>query len=489
MGKGFVTILVAMLYLALDVAMFNAALVVSFALPYWVNEGRIIGFDDMHALHDMTRFCIFLPALALLGSGVYRVAWSRAKVEDYHLIFRSVVLADILLLLATYVFRAEVAGRTFIYSWPASSFIYLVPMACLFLSGWRLLLRLCFEREFLTRPRYQRMILVGLHAINDEILGRIMGNRNPTYQIVATFDNQKQRLAGVAAHIDTGLFPEVLEQTAADVVLVSTQGVSQDDLFAVIQHCERAGAEYKILPSYLDLMASKSRIDLINFVPMLTYSEPRITGWNLFLKMAMDYAGALLLLVTLTPFWILIMALIMLDSRGAPLYTQPRVGRYGKPFRIFKFRTMVQGADAHGNLTRDNDPRITRVGSFLRRWSIDELPQLANVLLGQMSLIGPRAVIPMVASGFDEWEKISLNVLPGMTGLAQVHGRNRLSFYEKSFLSVYYIRNYSLLLDIKILLRTLVTVFRGTGTGGTLESPRITPAEVEKELFPKTGQG
>lgn len=475
------------LYLTLDVGLFFLAVLISYQLPYRINGGSFLDWEHMVAFHDLTSVLLILPVLVLTGSGVYKVAWFRAKVEDFGLIFRSIALADVLLLATVYVLRAEQAGiDRMIGSWPASSFLYLLPIASLMLCGWRVLLRLCVEAEFLSGGRTQRMIVIGLRGVSDEVLRRIVTNRNPGYEIVASFDRSGETLAGVPGFADLARLPELLDQRMADTVLISTAGVDQNDLFAVVQLCERHQMEYQVLPTHMDLMATQSRVDLINFVPMLTYSEPRITGWPLFFKMFFDLAVSGLALVVLAGPFVVLSIAISLDSRGWPLFLQTRVGRYGKPFRIFKFRTMVAGAQDRGPLTRDNDDRITRVGHFLRKWSIDELPQLINVFFGQMSIIGPRAVVPEVASRFDEWEKISLNVLPGITGLAQVYGRNRLSLVDKSFLSVYYIRNYSILLDLKILMRTIVTVLKGSGEAGTPEAGSLLSdanAEVEGRLF------
>jgi exopolysaccharide biosynthesis polyprenyl glycosylphosphotransferase len=310
-----------------------------------------------------------------------------------------------------------------------------------------------------------------------------MSNRNPSFQIVGTYDVKNESLNNIPTYKTVENLAEALRSGHCDTLLLSSAGMNQKDLYRLIQICENHQVDYQILPTYLDLMASRGRVDLINFVPMLSYSETSITGWKLFYKMFFDFSISLIILLPFLPLWLFIALLIVLDSPGAPIFTQLRVGKAGKKFRIFKFRTMIRDAEQMGPLTLDNDSRITRVGRFLRKYSIDEIPQIINVLLGQMSLIGPRAVVPAVAEQFDEWEKMSLNVLPGITGLAQVYGRNRLSLLDKSFLSIYYIRNYSLILDFKILVRTVMTIIQGTGSLGTLEADRISHLEVEKPLF------
>jgi exopolysaccharide biosynthesis polyprenyl glycosylphosphotransferase len=474
--------LVLMFYLGIDVLAFNIAVFFAYALPFYVNKGHWLVGRDMAAYDDMTTFLVLIPLILFFGSGINKKVWYRTTVEDFHQIFRTIFFADILLYLAIYKMRYIPAGVSSINDWPTSTFILIIPMACISLCAWRLLLRFCVEKELFATSRTHRLILVGLHAISDEVIQRISNNNNPSYLINTTFDEKGHRLKGVTGYDGFEQFQEVLESQVADEVLLASSGISQDELFKAVQACEKAGIEYHILPSYIDLLASKSRVDLINFVPMISYSEARIAGWNLFFKTLLDFAVSVIVLALFLPVWIIISLLIVFDSPGPPLFRQARVGRNGRKFKIFKFRTMVKDAQEKGALTQDNDERVTRVGKFLRRWSLDEVPQFINVLFGQMSVMGPRAVVPYVADKFDDWEKISLNVLPGITGLAQVHGRNKLSFYEKSFLSVYYIRNYSLLLDLKILLRTVGTVMTGVGSGGTIEDRRIISEEHNPEV-------
>jgi len=159
--------------------------------------------------------------------------------------------------------------------------------------------------------------------------------------------------------------------------------------------------------------------------------------------------------------------LVWITSSGFPVFAQKRVGQDGAHFRMLKFRTMYKGSENGAKLTLHDDPRITRLGKILRRYSLDELPQLFNVLVGDMSLVGPRAVISYVVDKFDDLERMTLNVRPGVTGLAQISGRNELSFVEKSLLNIYYVKNYSLLLDLKILLKTFFAVISRVGTNGT----------------------
>ncbi|MDQ7095568.1 sugar transferase [Desulfosporosinus sp. PR] len=203
----------------------------------------------------------------------------------------------------------------------------------------------------------------------------------------------------------------------------------------------------------------------------LTYPQ-----WQLALKRLLDFVAALLLLIVVSPFWLLIVLWIRSDSEGPAIFTQTRVGLEGKPYTIYKFRTMVQNAEA---LIKDkleqvndletfvfqekDDPRITRSGHFLRKTSLDELPQLLNILFGNMSLVGPRPEVPEIAKLYTPQQRRRLNVLPGVTGLAQVNGRSELTLGETMNFDLEYVETWSFWLDLKILWKTVFVVFTGKG--------------------------
>ncbi|MCX7854497.1 MAG: exopolysaccharide biosynthesis polyprenyl glycosylphosphotransferase, partial [Anaerolineae bacterium] len=204
-------------------------------------------------------------------------------------------------------------------------------------------------------------------------------------------------------------------------------------------------------------------------------NRTRITGMDALMKTILDYIGAAMLLVLLSPLFLLIALAVRLDSPGPIIYRRRVVGLNGRVFDAYKFRTMIVDADAylesHPELKREweetgkirNDPRVTRVGKWLRRTSLDELPQLVNVLKGQMSLVGPRMITPAELARFGRWQHNLLTVKPGLTGLWQVSGRADLSYEERVRLDMYYIRNYTIWLDLRLLLHTVRVVLQGKG--------------------------
>lgn len=449
-------------FLALDVAAFHAALIAAFYLraffPGFAIEQNIVAY------RELTRLLVAAPILTFYFSGLYRIRWMQASIEDFIAVVNVTFVMNVLVLVIAFIHRTDPAVTKFPFSVIVIN-VFTAPGAMIV---WRLAVRAIYEQEVSAGRARRRLAFVGLSHINDYVLERVAENANPGYDVIGYVGTGNETaINGLPCIGEITAFEETVEKVGIDEVILSLPPSSYHQLVGLVQACEKKGVEYRILPSLMDMLTSRSRIDLVNYVPMLRFGESRIAGWNFFFKWLLDKIVATALLIIGVPFLPLIALLIKLDSRGPVFFTQPRVGLNGVRFGIVKFRTMVRDAHERGALTVDDDPRITRVGRLLRKFSIDELPQLVNVLKGDMSLVGPRAVVPYVAERFDEIEKMTLAVPPGITGLAQVSGRNEIGFYDKSLLNLYYIRNYSIFLDIKILFRTIGTVLSMHGTGGT----------------------
>ena len=238
---------------------------------------------------------------------------------------------------------------------------------------------------------------------------------------------------------------------------------------------EKTGTELCVSPALLDVAGPRTTIRPTAGLTLLHVDHPQLSGTRLVLKDLFDRCAAAAALIVLSPLVILLGVMIWLQDRGPALFTQVRVGKDGQAFRIYKFRTMVVDAeqrraellennDTDGFLFKlRNDPRVTSVGAHLRRWSIDELPQLLNVLLGHMSLVGPRPALPEEAARYAEHVHRRLAVKPGITGLWQVNGRSDLSWDESVRLDLRYVENWSFALDLQILWKTIWALMRRSG--------------------------
>jgi exopolysaccharide biosynthesis polyprenyl glycosylphosphotransferase len=243
----------------------------------------------------------------------------------------------------------------------------------------------------------------------------------------------------------------------------------------IMAQCERQSIRIRIVPDLFQMTLAQMHVEEIAGVPMIGIKEVSISGLNQITKRVIDLVIASLGLILAAPLMAFIALVIKLDSPGPILFPQERVGKNGQLFTLYKFRSMVENAeqqqDALRGLNEANgplfkmkaDPRTTLVGRWLRRLSLDELPQLYNVLRGEMSLIGPRPPLQTEVAQYQEWHKRRLEVSPGMTGLWQVSGRSELTFDEMALLDIYYVENWSLGLDTKILLQTIPRVIMGNG--------------------------
>ena len=259
-------------------------------------------------------------------------------------------------------------------------------------------------------------------------------------------------------------------------VIIAFSRDSHDRTLAMIRSLKDAFVQVDIVPRYYELIGPSTGVSSVEGVPVLCL-PPRALGMSSkLLKRSMDVAVSMLALVLLAPVFFVIALLIKLDSRGPVLFRQPRIGVGGREFRMAKFRTMVRDADAHkqevAHLNKHadgdermfkiaHDPRTTRIGAFLRRTSMDELPQLWNVLRGQMSLVGPRPLIPSEDSHVEDWARDRLTLRPGMTGLWQVLGRSEIPFDEMVRLDYLYVTNWSLWHDLRLMCGTVPALLKG----------------------------
>ena len=239
---------------------------------------------------------------------------------------------------------------------------------------------------------------------------------------------------------------------------------------------EKSGTDLCVSPALLDVAGPRTTIRQTAGLTLLHVDHPQLTGIGLVLKDLFDRCAAAAGLILLFPLMALLGTVIRLHDGGPALFTQVRVGKDGRVFRIYKFRTMVVDAevrkeqlvasnDSDGVLFKiRNDPRVTAVGAYLRRWSIDELPQLFNVLLGDMSLVGPRPALPGEAAQYADHVRRRLVVKPGLTGLWQVNGRSDLTWEESVRLDLRYVENWSFALDLQILWKTGAVLTRRSGT-------------------------
>jgi len=312
-----------------------------------------------------------------------------------------------------------------------------------------------------------RLIIVGAGEVGRMILQKIRQSPGLGYTVVGFVEdrNPPSNVLGVAVLGSTNDLPRLIEAHQVDEVVIAMPEASHQEILSIITRCEREKVSIKVFPDVFQIMASEVSIGDLNGLPLLTVNDIALHGWRLALKRAVDILGSAVVLVILSPIMMLVAILVKLDSPGSVFYPQERMGLDAKPFMMLKFRSMRPDAEAQTGpvWATENDPRRTRIGSFMRRFSIDELPQLINVLTGDMSLVGPRPERPVFVEQFKKSIPRYMDrhkEKAGMTGWAQVNGlRGDTSIIERTKYDLWYIENWSLLLDFKIMLRTVVSVF------------------------------
>ena len=262
---------------------------------------------------------------------------------------------------------------------------------------------------------------------------------------------------------------------AVDEVLIADPDFPQELAVDLVDRCHRHGLRVRVAPSTMEILMDRVEFVPGQSLPLFELKPPVFEGIDFVVKRTFDMVGAALLVVVLSPVMALSALAIRLDSRGPVLFRSVRPGIGGRPFECLKFRTMHEGAeDLQEHLEEHNekggalfkireDPRVTRAGAFLRRWSLDELPQLFNVLRGEMSLVGPRPLPQRDYDRLEEWHRKRYLVLPGLTGLWQVSGRSELDFDDLVRLDFLYLERWSVFLDLSILLKTIPAVVRSRG--------------------------
>ena len=393
----------------------------------------------------------------LISGGFYQAGDQR---RDYSGLARSMTVASIALLLIAYSYQPnKILSRShFLIFWSLS-----VSLVC----GGRYAVNLVINQLRINGViRYPVFLICDRKQLELSVSLIEQENR---YNLVGAMD---------AASLDRAN----REQTFAKIRSLGTMEafVSWDAIKNrqhVCWHFRTAGISLHILPLELVPLLADSSFQITRGLPTLSITPAMFTGADFLIKQAFDFCVALLLILVLSPVYLSIALLIRFDSPGSIFYRQTRIGLHGRPFEVWKFRTMVIYADAlqkeleAKNETRDgilfkikDDPRVTRIGKFLRQYSLDELPQLFNVLMGEMSLVGPRPLPLRDVEKFAERHFIRQEVLPGITGLWQVSGRSNIDDFEQVVhLDLNYIKNWSLWLDLSILLRTVKVVLQRAG--------------------------
>ncbi|MDP2727442.1 MAG: sugar transferase [Dehalococcoidia bacterium] len=455
---------------AVDFLMVNLAFIAAYFLRYVFEIGREVTEGSFVALDDLLPIQLGMAMVLILSnavSGLYSRT-SNSALDESSTILGSTSVGAMFMLAAVFLYQGYAYSRLlFIYTWFLSFFLLTLSrivrhLLILFMRG---------------RGIGVRMVLVvGGDQLGKMVMNLMAGEPGRGYRPVgflcdeSSGDYGRFKWLGPVSNLG-----EILRNGDIDEVFIAAPAASRGRVMSMTQQCQRKEIPFKVVPDLYEMSLSGVDINDLGGIPLISMREASIQGTNLFLKRAMDLFISSFVLAVMSPLWLLIALAIKLDSPGPVLFKQERLGKARKPFLIYKFRSMYVEADKEVSKLVDlneavgpifkirDDPRLTRVGRWLRRTSMDELPQLFNVLKGEMALVGPRPPLAAEVELYQEWHKKRMEIAPGVTGLWQVSGRSELPFDEMVMLDIYYIENWSPALDAKILLRTLPAVLSGRG--------------------------
>jgi len=466
-------------YQKLILAIVDAILVIAaFYVAWWLRYERQWYHTVDPAAYTNFGFYFWI---AVIASGftlltfylqkVYSLPRGASFFTEFSKIFTSTATVAIVLMVGNYMFQPLFHSRL-VYGMAGAFILLFTTLA-------HIINRIILAKLRRKGIGIRRILLVGAGEMSRTIMRTLLAEPSLGYQLVGYLDDNPQKGQSKLGPF-TGLgsidnLPQVLVENQVDEVIVTLPWQYHRRIMGVLRQCQQAGVRARVVPDVLQLSLDLVDIEVLNGIPLLSVKPNTIVGPKFAIKRAMDLGLSILGMIFVLPLMGIMALAIKLDSPGPVLFIQTRVGRGGKLFKAYKFRSMVADAEqlkpqleqlneADGPLFKiKDDPRLTRVGKFLRRTSLDELPQIFNVIKGEMSLVGPRPALPEEVEAYEPWHRKRLEALPGMTGLWQVSGRSNLGFDEMVMLDIYYVENWSPGLDISILIRTIPKVLIGEG--------------------------
>jgi len=405
---------------------------------------------------------IIYSVLSIYDGRKYLRAMDEFAVLSLAMLIASVSAAGIL-----YVSYREVSRALFFV------FILLVYLICLV---WRILARVYFRTQKTSPDRVRHVLVVGAGTLGQKVKTQLLESDMPNLTLAGFVDDNSESLKkGVQLLGDANDIRGVLMQYGVTDVVIALPHSEYHQMGEIVQKMEDMPVQVWVALGFFDLALYNTTIEDFAGIPMLDLRASAIDDYQRMMKRAFDVSFGLIALILALPLMAVSALAVFLEDGPPVLFRQKRVGENGRLFEMLKFRTMLKNAevlqgqvekrDADGNILHKSmdDPRVTKVGRFLRRFSLDELPQFINVIRGDMSLVGPRPEMPNLVEKYQPWQRKRFAIPPGITGWWQVNGRSDKPMHLHTEDDLYYIQNYSIFFDMQILLRTIWVVLIGRG--------------------------
>ncbi len=467
------TRLLVAFYVVTDGLLGMAAFLLAYAVRFYAGLPVTKGIPPFEQYLDVVFFVGVLVPMAYQIQGLYRIRRNRSRVDDFFAVFVGTVLAVVLGLVGTLYFQAYYVSEELkdIGAYEVSQLVwaFFLIFNVAFTYGTREAVREALERRWRAGMGLKRVAIAGVGDLGRLIADKILEHRELGCRIVgfiddkATDDHIGYRGLPLLGTLDDAA--EVLRREKIDQLYVALPLEAHGRMLGLLDATSRECVDVRFVPDLLQFIALRARLEDLDGVPVISINDVPLQGFNTALKRLIDFSIAAVSLVVLGIPLAILALFVKWTSPGPVFYRQERMGLDGKPFIIYKFRSMTHDAerDTGPVWARENDPRRTEFGRFLRRFSLDELPQLWNVLRGDMSIVGPRPERPLFVEEFrHRYPQYMLRhkVKAGITGWAQVNGwRGNTSIEKRIEFDLYYIENWSLRLDLKIIWLTLVRGF------------------------------
>ena len=454
---------VTLLLFAADIGLTLGALYIAdslrHGLPFGFGDGGLLPWISLRHFLAVAGIWAFL----LYVFNVYDPRRMFTVVDEIRMLVPAISVAFVLLFAYFFLAKVEYLSRLL--------FAYFYLLDLLFLVNLRWVLRLVMRSSFgigLARP----LIIAGAGPVGRQIAGLLRNRLWTGYNIVGYLDDNSDivgsEIDGIPVLGQCDELADVIEDIPVAEVIVALPSRSYDRIRQIVTVCQTLPVRIRVVPDLFNLVSVRARAEDLWGIPLIGIREPVIAGFDSLVKRMFDVVLGTVAVVILAPAMLFAALALIAFERGPVLFRQRRVGENGRLFWIYKFRTMTVRLEGESEEVDEayktaDDPRVTTVGRLLRRTSLDELPQLWNVLRGEMSLVGPRPELPWVVDKYEPWQRQRLSVPPGMTGWWQIQGRGDRPLNENVEYDLFYIQNYSPLLDITILWKTVWVVLRGKG--------------------------
>lgn len=473
----------SLLLLPIDFVAILSAFIIAYAIRVKVDVRPVA--HPLGLVFFLKIFLLIIPVWILIFaiSGLYNQSALRGRLHEISRIFVAVSGGLMFMVVVDFLSKTPI--------FPSKAVpVYAYGLSLVTVTAGRIIVRAIQRTLFRAGIGTYKAVIVGSGLLAQQLADSLLNTAASGYEVVGVIDGARGAQGRMSPlRVDSSLknLLNRLHGATVDEIIQADSSLTPDEIFELVEYAANQHITYRFVPNQFGIFATHSELGTLAGMPMVAMKRTKLDGWGRIVKRGFDLVASLLGGIILSPVALIIAILIRITDPGPVLYRHRRLSRTGKPIRVYKFRTMrrqfstgsfkgkgdlevfaaMDRPDLIEEFKRDqkvrDDPRVSRLGGFLRRTSLDELPQLLNIVRGDISLVGPRPIVQSELKKYGSGRSILLSLKPGLTGLWQVSGRNDVSYEERVKLDIFYIENWSLWLDIKIILRTIVILVSGRG--------------------------